>query len=75
MKKHFLIALLFLCCIFVVPISAQEYTEYISEFNSEIVINEDASIDIVEEVHYHLPEGRHGIYWTLPVDYSVSGFM
>ena len=75
MKKHFLIALLFLCCIFVVPISAQEYIEYISEFNSEIVINEDASIDIVEEVHYHLPEGRHGIYWTLPVDYLVSGFM
>ncbi|MCD4756461.1 DUF2207 domain-containing protein [bacterium] len=76
MKKHFLIALVLLCSVFVVPSFAQDltYVEHISEFNSEIVINEDASIDIVEEIHYHFPMERRGIYWTYPVDYSVQGF-
>ncbi len=75
MKKHFLIALLFLCSVFVVPTFAQDITvEHISEFNSEIVINEDASIDIVEEIHYVFSESRRGIFWTYPVDYSVQGF-
>lgn len=75
MKKHFLIALLFLCSIFVVPTFAQDVTfEHISEFNSEIVIKEDASIDIVEEIHYVFTDSRRGIIWTYPVDYSVQGF-
>jgi len=73
MKKYLLLAVLLLCSLFAYPTYAQEY-EHISEFNSSITINQDATIDIVEEIHYHFDTLSHGIYWEYPIEYSVSGF-
>jgi uncharacterized membrane protein YgcG len=75
MKKYLLLAVLFLCSIFVVPTNAQELTtEHIEEFKSNITINQDATIDITEEIHYYFDTYKHGIYWQYPIEYSVSGF-
>jgi uncharacterized membrane protein YgcG len=75
MKKYLLIAVLFLCSIFTTPLYAQELsTEHISEFNSDITINQDATIDVTEEIHYYFDTYKHGIFWQYPIEYSVGGF-
>jgi hypothetical protein len=75
MKKYFLFAILFLVALFSTPIRAQEVAyEHISEFNSSITINQDATIDVTEEINYYFDTPRHGIIWQYPIDYSVSGF-
>jgi len=75
MKKYFLLALFFLCSIFLVPAYAQELTtEHIEEFKSDITINQDATIDITEEIHYYFDTYKHGIYWQYPIEYNTSGF-
>jgi uncharacterized membrane protein YgcG len=75
MKKHLLLAVLFLCSIFAVPTDAQELsTEHIEEFKSNITINQDATIDIIEEIHYYFDTYKHGIYREIPIQYSVGGF-
>lgn len=49
----------------------------ITEFRSDIVVNNDATIDIVEKITYQPPDSggnRHGILWEIPSTYSVFGF-
>lgn len=46
--------------------------EQIREFKSEITINQDTTIDIVEEIQYYFPTERHGIYWEVPVNYKTD---
>jgi uncharacterized membrane protein YgcG len=75
MRKYFLFAILLLSSLFVAPSYAQEKDfEHISEFNSYITINQDASIDVREEIHYYFPDSRHGIIWEYPIEYSAYGF-
>jgi uncharacterized membrane protein YgcG len=75
MKKYLLLAVLFLCSIFLTPTYAQKLdTEHIEEFNSNITINQDATIDITEEIHYYFDTYRHGIIWQYPIEYNVTGF-
>jgi uncharacterized membrane protein YgcG len=75
MKKYLLLAVVFLCSIFVSPSYAQDLNnEHISEFNSDITINQDATIDVSEEIHYYFDTYKHGIYREIPVQYSVAGF-
>jgi uncharacterized membrane protein YgcG len=75
MKKYFLLAIVFLCSIFSTSTYAQELnTEHISKFNSDITVNQDATIDVVEQIHYHFSAQKHGIYREIPIDYSVGGF-
>ncbi|MDD2270529.1 MAG: DUF2207 domain-containing protein [Candidatus Dojkabacteria bacterium] len=75
MKKYLLLAVFFLCSVFVAPLSAQELNyEHISQFNSDITINQDATIDVTEEIHYYFDTYKHGIFWELPIEYSVGGF-
>lgn len=75
MKKYILLAVLFLFSCFLAPVNAQEITyEHISQFNSDISINQDATIDITEEIHYFFDTYKHGIIWELPIEYSVGGF-
>ena len=75
MKRHLLLGILFLFTLFAIPVSAQELNyEHISEFNSDITINQDATIDITEEIHYYFDTYKHGIFWKLPIEYSVRGF-
>lgn len=75
MKKKFLLVLSFVV-LFVSAsfkgIYAQE-SEQITNFVSDVTFNEDATIDIKEEVHYYFPYERHGIYREIPVDYKVDG--
>ena len=75
MKKYFLLVLFFLCSIFLSPTHAQELTtEHIEEFKSDITINQDATINITEEIHYYFDTYKHGIYWQYPIEYNTSGF-
>jgi hypothetical protein len=68
MKKYVLSTLIFLTTLFVTPLSAQELTtEHIEEFKSDITINQDATIDITEEIHYYFDTYKHGIYWQYPI--------
>ena len=76
MKKYFLLAVIFLCSLFTVPTFAQDYEyEHISEFNSDVTVNQDATIDVVEEINYHFDTYRHGIYWEYPIKYNSLGFI
>jgi uncharacterized membrane protein YgcG len=75
MKKYILLAVIFLSTFFVAPLNAQKLTtEHISEFNSDITINQDATIDVTEEIHYYFDTYKHGIYREIPIQYSVGGF-
>ncbi len=75
MKRYFLLALFLLCSIFLVPTYAQELTtEHIEEFKSDITINQDATIDVTEEIHYYFDTYKHGIYWQYPIEYNANGF-
>lgn len=75
MKRYFPLALFFLCTIFLTPACAQELTtEHIEEFKSDITINQDATIDITEEILYYFDTYKHGIYWQYPLEYNASGF-
>jgi uncharacterized membrane protein YgcG len=76
MKKYFLLAVIFLCSLFTFPAFAQNYEyEHISEFNSDITINQDATIDVVEEIDYYFDSYKHGIYWEYPIEYNAYGFI
>jgi len=75
MKKYLLFAVLILGSQFTAHINAQELsTEHIEKFNSDITINQDATIDVTEEIHYYFDNSRHGIIWEYPIEYSVAGF-
>ena len=77
MKKKFLLVLSFVVLFFGASckeIYAQEYVEeQITNFVSDVTFNEDATIDIKEEIHYYFPYERHGIYREIPVDYKTDG--
>jgi uncharacterized membrane protein YgcG len=76
-RKYILFLTIYFLSLFVTPIKAQD-TEYkyekITQFNSFIEINQDATIDVTEEIHYYFPDFRHGIFWQYPIEYSASGF-
>ncbi len=77
MKKLLLALSLVLGVILLLPskIFAQDYsyTDYIKSFNSDITLNQDASISIKENIDYHFTMTRHGIYREIPTNYKVSG--
>lgn len=75
MKKLFLALSLVLGVILILPSKtfAQEYTDYVKTFNSDITLNQDASISIKEIINYHFTFERHGIYREIPVNYKASG--
>lgn len=79
--KFFLILLGF---VFVAtPVKAQELyngqisnDERILEFRSDIKVNSDTTINIVEKITYRpsIDVPRHGLEWTIPYEYSVKAF-
>lgn len=77
MKKLFFALSLVLGVILVLPsrVFAQNssYTDYINTFNSDVTLNQDASISIKESIDYHFTFARHGIYREIPVNYKVAG--
>ncbi|HEY6974779.1 MAG TPA: DUF2207 domain-containing protein, partial [Chitinophagaceae bacterium] len=69
MKKFFsslLSLLLVINCV-----SAQEYFT-ITQYNVEITVNKDASLDIDETIDVHFTEPRHGIYRFIPYKYQLQ---
>ena len=41
--------------------------EQIIEFNTKLTINEDGTVDVVEEIDYVFPDQRHGIFRDIPL--------
>ncbi|PID52107.1 MAG: hypothetical protein CR972_03725 [Candidatus Moraniibacteriota bacterium] len=69
MKKIFFSFLFFF---FFLPIFV--FAEEISDYRVDITINEDATINVVEEIHYDFGDAmRHGIYRDIPVKYKTAG--
>lgn len=48
-------------------------SERVTNFKSEIIINQDTSIDIVESIDYFSPVQKHGIYRYIPEKYREDG--
>jgi hypothetical protein len=76
MKKKFLLVLSFVVLFLGISFRtsfAQEYVEQIKSFVTDVTFNQDATIDVKEEIHYYFPYERHGIYREIPIDYRVTG--
>nr|MBA2561827.1 DUF2207 domain-containing protein [Chitinophagaceae bacterium] len=69
MKKFF--ANLFLAFVIISSTTAQEYFT-ISQYNVEVNINKDASLNITETINVHFTEQRHGIIRLIPFKYKLQ---
>lgn len=49
----------------------QEYF-YIKDFDVNVKVNKDASLDINEKISVHFTSPRHGIFRQIPVKYKIS---
>jgi uncharacterized membrane protein YgcG len=77
MKKYILLFVFFFLSLFVTPLKAQDTGsnfEEITQYKSFITINQDATIDVTEEIHYFFSTPRHGIIWEYPIEYNAYGF-
>jgi len=72
MKKIFSIIYLSLFIFFFVTPSALA-KEIINHFDSQIIINQDTSLSILEEIDYTTDVSKHGIYRYIPVSYNQDG--
>lgn len=79
MKHFFLRFLLALCVVFPVPLFAQttetaeSFTPVIQEYNVDIQVNTDSSIDVTESILYDFGEEKsHGIFRTIPMQYQTE---
>lgn len=50
--------------------SFAQTSEFISNFHSDITINQDTSITIKENIDYYTPIEKHGIFRTIPYRYQ-----
>lgn len=69
MKKLFLN--FFLLLFFSVGASAQEYFT-INQFDVNVQVNKDASLDITEKIIVDFTTSRHGIFREIPYEYKVQ---
>ncbi|MEO8116249.1 MAG: DUF2207 domain-containing protein, partial [Bacteroidota bacterium] len=51
--------------------SAQEYFT-IKDYGIEVKVNQDASLDITENILVHFTEPRHGIFRMIPFQYQKT---
>lgn len=49
--------------------------EVITQFSSEITINQDTSLSITEKIVYFTPVDKHGIYRYIPEKYHLNGLI
>ena len=52
--------------------SAQSWPYVVNNFKSEILVNEDSSLTITENIEVYFNEERHGIFRTIPTIYKGS---
>ncbi|MBT8390890.1 MAG: DUF2207 domain-containing protein, partial [Ignavibacteria bacterium] len=72
-KRFFVIALLFLISIFITESNSQNRsTERILSFESDIIINKDASMIVVEKIKVHVQgiKIKRGIFRDFPTEYK-----
>lgn len=67
-------ATLFLFFISIHYAVAQEYFT-IKSYNVAVAVNEDASLDIDENIQVHFTEPRHGIYRFIPYKYPLQSLL
>lgn len=58
------------CVLLVVPAAADRGAFVITDFRAEITVQEDAKIIVEEHIDVDFSEPRHGIYRTIPVNYT-----
>src|SRR4030067_2397584 len=73
MRKIVFIVFFFLFTFFPKQVSAQSTGYKIDNFESAVVINQDASITVKETIEVDFNESRHGIFRVIPVTYSIKG--
>ena len=74
--KKFKLLLLLLGILFLVTPAYAQSDERVLEFRSDIKVNSDTTINIVEKIVFRPSEvtPRHGLEWTIPYEYSVKAF-
>jgi len=74
-KLYFQVFAMIFFLLSAVPVSARENVNYwyIKDFQSEIVVNKDASLDITERIiaDCGTAQGKHGIFRVLPLKYKT----
>lgn len=73
MKKIIIFLLTFFSTFFISEISAQNYSEKINNFTSEIKVNYDRSLDIKETIEFETNLSKHGIYRYIPHTEFLEG--
>ena len=69
MKKKF--ATLLFTFVFISGVNAQEYFT-IKQYNINVTVNKNASLDITESINVHFTENRHGIIRLIPYKYQLQ---
>lgn len=72
MKKKFFFSIFFLLLLFPFKTFAQTESVYIEDFKSNIVVNQDGTVDITESITYVFNESRHGMYRNIPISYELE---
>jgi uncharacterized membrane protein YgcG len=71
-KKICLLLILFFSLFFPFPTFAQNSNVYIEDFQSDVTVNKDGTIDVTEEILYVFNESRHGMYRNIPISYKLD---
>jgi uncharacterized membrane protein YgcG len=73
MKKLFILLALFFNNFFISSIFAQNYSQKINNFTSEITVKSDRSLDIKETIEFETSLSKHGIYRYIPNTEFLKG--
>jgi uncharacterized membrane protein len=71
--KSFLISLFLLIIFFPKAYIKAQQIDQVDNFSSQITINTDTSISIIEEISYQTNLQKHGIFRYIPISYSRNG--
>lgn len=74
MYKKILPLILFFFSILLCPFKsyAQNESVYIEDFNSDIVVNQDGTVDITEVITYTFNIAKHGMFREIPLSYQLD---
>lgn len=70
MKKLFVILLIFIAIMSFTSSVFADNGYYIKNYDVSIKVNEDSTYEVVEVIDVYFSENRHGIYRTIPTNYS-----
>ena len=73
MNKYFLALTISFLTFFVASTKVFAFVDEVSSFHSDITINQDTSISIIEQIDYTTDLQKHGIYRYIPIAYNHEG--